>query len=162
LHLSTLENHIITQSEKIADLEKSNRSLQNEKAVLAAAVEARESKLVKMVNTDKLPNSVGRVPVNEFPFKSNVVNRSLDSPASSTQTNCMGSSWTRLSDNHGEERVVLISNVFVSADVAVKSSQRSPYEYVQAVSCSQYPNLYPGIFWVHGLDTFVVASSRHR
>jgi chromosome segregation ATPase len=36
------------QSEKVADLEKSNRTLQNEKAVLAAAVEARESKLVKM------------------------------------------------------------------------------------------------------------------
>jgi hypothetical protein len=47
LHLSTWENRIITQSEKIADLEKSNRSLQNEKAVLAAAVEARESKAIQ-------------------------------------------------------------------------------------------------------------------
>ena len=48
LHTSSLENRIMSQSEKIADVEKSARSLQNEKAVLSAAVEARESKLVKM------------------------------------------------------------------------------------------------------------------
>ena len=38
----------MTQSEKIAELEKANRAAQNEKAVLSAAVEARESKLAKM------------------------------------------------------------------------------------------------------------------
>jgi hypothetical protein len=48
LHISSLENRIMTQSEKIADLEKANRSLQNEKAVVQAAVEVRESKLVRM------------------------------------------------------------------------------------------------------------------
>jgi hypothetical protein len=48
LHSSTLEHRIMSQSEKIADLEKANRTLQNEKAVLSAAVEARESKLVRM------------------------------------------------------------------------------------------------------------------
>ena len=48
LHVSSLENRITSQSGKIAELEKANRILQNEKAVLAAAVEARESKLVKM------------------------------------------------------------------------------------------------------------------
>ena len=48
LHISSLENRIMAQSEKIADLEKANRSAQNEKAVLSAAVEARESKLAKM------------------------------------------------------------------------------------------------------------------
>eukprot|EP00548_Thalassiothrix_antarctica_P020643 CAMPEP_0194185528 /NCGR_PEP_ID=MMETSP0154-20130528/43051_1 /TAXON_ID=1049557 /ORGANISM="Thalassiothrix antarctica, Strain L6-D1" /LENGTH=40 /DNA_ID= /DNA_START= /DNA_END= /DNA_ORIENTATION= len=36
------------QSEKISGLEKSARSLQNEKAVLTAAIDARDSKLEKM------------------------------------------------------------------------------------------------------------------
>jgi chromosome segregation ATPase len=44
----TFENKLSTQTEKITELEKANRNLQNEKAVLAAAVEARESKLGKM------------------------------------------------------------------------------------------------------------------
>jgi hypothetical protein len=47
-HIEALEKRIISQSEKITDLEKSVRSLQNEKAVLSAAVEARDSKLSKM------------------------------------------------------------------------------------------------------------------
>lgn len=43
-----LEGELEKQAEKIADLEKLNRSLQNEKAILGASVEARESKLVKL------------------------------------------------------------------------------------------------------------------
>jgi hypothetical protein len=46
--LSNLEYRLESQSSKIADLEKANRSLQNEKAVLQATVEARESKLTRM------------------------------------------------------------------------------------------------------------------
>lgn len=46
--VSNLEGRIQSQSSKVADLEKANRSLQNEKAVLQAAVEARESKLTRM------------------------------------------------------------------------------------------------------------------
>ena len=64
LHISSLENRIMAQSEKIADLEKANRSAQNEKAVLSAAVEARESKLVKMgelqSSFDKLSQKVAQ------------------------------------------------------------------------------------------------------
>jgi chromosome segregation ATPase len=48
VQISSLDNRIHAQSSKIAELEKANRSLQNEKAVLSAAVEARESKLIKM------------------------------------------------------------------------------------------------------------------
>jgi septal ring factor EnvC (AmiA/AmiB activator) len=48
VQISSLDNRIHAQSSKIAELEKANRTLQNEKAVLSAAVEARESKLVKM------------------------------------------------------------------------------------------------------------------
>jgi hypothetical protein len=48
IRLSTFENKLLTQTDKITELEKANRNLQNEKAVLAAAVEARESKLGKM------------------------------------------------------------------------------------------------------------------
>jgi hypothetical protein len=47
-HIEALEKRIISQSEKIAELEKNVRSLQNEKAVLSAAVEARDCKLSKM------------------------------------------------------------------------------------------------------------------
>jgi len=43
-----LETKLSKQADKIAELEKQNRSLQNEKAVLGATVEARESKLVKL------------------------------------------------------------------------------------------------------------------
>jgi len=46
--LNGLEAQLSKQAEKIAELEKLNRSLQNEKAVLGATVEARESKLVKL------------------------------------------------------------------------------------------------------------------
>lgn len=46
--VSVLESRIESQSTKIAELEKANRALQNEKAVLQAAVEARESKLTRM------------------------------------------------------------------------------------------------------------------
>lgn len=44
----SLEERLAAQSEKIAGLEKSARSYQNEKAVLSAAVEARDGKLEKM------------------------------------------------------------------------------------------------------------------
>mmetsp|Transcript_2709 Transcript_2709/g.4024 ORF Transcript_2709/g.4024 Transcript_2709/m.4024 type:complete len:964 (+) Transcript_2709:87-2978(+) len=47
-NISTLENRITAQSEKILELEKGTRSLQNEKAVMTAAVEARDNKLDKM------------------------------------------------------------------------------------------------------------------
>ena len=47
-HVASLEDRLSSQSEKIADLEKTVRILQNEKAVLSAAVEARDSKLSKM------------------------------------------------------------------------------------------------------------------
>jgi hypothetical protein len=43
-----LEQTMQHRAEHIVDLEKANRALQNEKAVLTAAVEARESKLVRM------------------------------------------------------------------------------------------------------------------
>ncbi len=46
--VTELESKLSKQADKIADLEKQNRSLQNEKAVLGATVEARESKLVKL------------------------------------------------------------------------------------------------------------------
>ena len=46
--VAALESRIDSQNSKIADLEKANRSLQNEKAVLQAAIEARESKLTRM------------------------------------------------------------------------------------------------------------------
>jgi len=42
------EGRLQKQADKIAELEKLNRSLQNEKAVLGATVEVRESKLVKL------------------------------------------------------------------------------------------------------------------
>ena len=45
---SELQSVSLQQSNRIADLEKMVRSLQNEKAVLSAAVEARDSKLAKM------------------------------------------------------------------------------------------------------------------
>ncbi|KAL3944620.1 MAG: hypothetical protein SGBAC_001280 [Bacillariaceae sp.] len=47
-NVKDLEGSISKQSEKITELEKNNKSLQNEKAVLSAAVEARESKLLRM------------------------------------------------------------------------------------------------------------------
>jgi hypothetical protein len=47
-YVNMLEGKLQQQADKIADLEKANRALQNEKAVLGAAVEARESKLVKL------------------------------------------------------------------------------------------------------------------
>lgn len=47
-HVASLESEMSKQSDKISELEKANRALQNEKAVLSAAVEARESKLEKM------------------------------------------------------------------------------------------------------------------
>jgi hypothetical protein len=47
-NVSFLNKTVSKQSQKITELEKSNKILQNEKAVLAAAVEARESKLIKM------------------------------------------------------------------------------------------------------------------
>jgi hypothetical protein len=46
--MAKLEQTIQLGVDKISDLEKANRALQNEKAVLTAAVEARESKLVRM------------------------------------------------------------------------------------------------------------------
>ncbi|KAI2500527.1 hypothetical protein MHU86_13951 [Fragilaria crotonensis] len=48
LVVASLEQRLVAQSEKIVGLEKSVRSYQNEKAVLSAAVEARDSKLEKM------------------------------------------------------------------------------------------------------------------
>jgi hypothetical protein len=46
--VALLENKMASQADKIAGLEKANKVLQNEKAVLNAAVEARESKLTRM------------------------------------------------------------------------------------------------------------------
>lgn len=46
--ISLMEARIESQKCKISELEKANRSLQNEKAVLQATVEARESKLTRM------------------------------------------------------------------------------------------------------------------
>ena len=46
--VSVLDGRISKQANEIVELEKANKVLQNEKAVLGAAVEARESKLVKM------------------------------------------------------------------------------------------------------------------
>eukprot|EP00536_Pseudo-nitzschia_multiseries_P007848 jgi/Psemu1/296708/fgenesh1_pm.189_\ len=43
-----LRGRILKKDEKISELEKLNRALQNEKAILGATVEARESKLVKL------------------------------------------------------------------------------------------------------------------
>jgi len=43
-----LRGELSKRGEKIAELEKLNRALQNEKAILGATVEARESKLVKL------------------------------------------------------------------------------------------------------------------
>jgi hypothetical protein len=48
-----LESKILAQSEKVSELEKTARTLQNEKAVLSAAVEARDSKLDKMKDLQK-------------------------------------------------------------------------------------------------------------
>ena len=47
-NVKNLEGRMCKQSETISELEKNNKSLQNEKAVLSAAVEARESKLLRM------------------------------------------------------------------------------------------------------------------
>jgi len=46
--VSSHESTLVSQSEKVTELEKAVRTLQNEKALLSAAVEARESKLSKM------------------------------------------------------------------------------------------------------------------
>ncbi|VEU36248.1 unnamed protein product [Pseudo-nitzschia multistriata] len=46
--MDSLQGELLRRSEKIVELEKLNRALQNEKAVLGATVEARESKLVKL------------------------------------------------------------------------------------------------------------------
>ena len=46
--MSGFETKLSKQVDKIAELEKLNRALQNEKAILGATVEARESKLVKL------------------------------------------------------------------------------------------------------------------
>lgn len=48
-----LERKIKKQYKKVTEIEKLNRSLQNEKAVLGATVEARESKLVKLEELQK-------------------------------------------------------------------------------------------------------------
>ena len=48
LLVASLEERLVAQSETILGLEKSVRSYQNEKAVLSAAVDARDSKLEKM------------------------------------------------------------------------------------------------------------------
>eukprot|EP00980_Cylindrotheca_fusiformis_P010014 scaffold2214_cov139-Cylindrotheca_fusiformis.AAC.11 len=48
MQLAFMETKLSKQADKIAELEKANRALQNEKAVLSAAVEARDSKLEKM------------------------------------------------------------------------------------------------------------------
>merc|ERR1719491_2351186 len=48
LAVNALEEQIQKRDVKITELEKNNRTLQNEKAVLGASVEARESKLVKL------------------------------------------------------------------------------------------------------------------
>lgn len=48
LQIGSLETRIMDQTGNIAQLEKNVRSLQNEKAVLTAGIEARESKLHKM------------------------------------------------------------------------------------------------------------------
>ena len=61
IHTTSLESRIMSQAERIADLEKNQRSLQNEKAVLTAGIDARDSKLVRMTQlqatVDSLSNS---------------------------------------------------------------------------------------------------------
>ena len=49
----SLEEQVSSRDEKIAQLEKTVRTLQNEKAVLSAAVEARDSKLSKLSDLQK-------------------------------------------------------------------------------------------------------------
>ena len=62
--IKSLEDRISSQSERIADAEKNVRSLQNEKAVLSGAVEAREIKLSKMAElqmaVDNLSDKVSK------------------------------------------------------------------------------------------------------
>jgi hypothetical protein len=53
VEVSSLESCVESQSDKIAELEKAVRTLTNEKALLSAAVEARESKLAKMAELQK-------------------------------------------------------------------------------------------------------------
>jgi hypothetical protein len=53
VEVSSLESCVESQSDKIAELEKAVRTLTNEKALLSAAVEARESKLAKMAALQK-------------------------------------------------------------------------------------------------------------
>lgn len=53
VEVSSLESCVESQSDKIAELEKAARTLTNEKALLSAAVEARESKLAKMAKLQK-------------------------------------------------------------------------------------------------------------
>jgi hypothetical protein len=53
VEVSSLESCVESQSDKIAELEKAVRTLTNEKALLSAAVEARESKLTKMAELQK-------------------------------------------------------------------------------------------------------------
>jgi hypothetical protein len=53
VEVSSLESCVEAQSDKITELEKAVRTLTNEKALLSAAVEARESKLAKMAELQK-------------------------------------------------------------------------------------------------------------
>jgi hypothetical protein len=53
VQVSSLESCVEAQSDKITELEKAVRTLTNEKALLSAAVEARESKLAKMEELQK-------------------------------------------------------------------------------------------------------------
>ncbi len=48
VHISFLEERIKDQTDKCAELEKTAKTLQNEKAELTGAVEAREAKLAKI------------------------------------------------------------------------------------------------------------------
>lgn len=62
--VNSFEQQIMMQAGMISELEKLNRTLQNEKAVLGAAVEARESKLVKLgelkTSNDQLSQQVAQ------------------------------------------------------------------------------------------------------
>lgn len=59
-HVASLEERVTSQSETISELEKTVRTLQNEKAVLSAAVEARDSKLAKMSDLQTAVDSLSQ------------------------------------------------------------------------------------------------------
>ena len=58
IHVASLESRIMSQAERVADLEKIQRSLHNEKAVLSAGIDARDSKLARMTQLQAMVDSL--------------------------------------------------------------------------------------------------------